>query len=268
MPTLTQIRSYNTDHLVNAAPQWAAAADHWPFHTLGTANELAMMEQTGANAAATAAKVADLHGAALAASGPVLAASELAPAAASDLLALKSRVMAIVGWCLEGAYWVGDDLKLTDMFRAPTTAIYKARSQIQDWLQATLREAAGDLHAHDTAVAAAIDSHNATLAGTRGIHAVDNHTGGGLGVDPLTHDPIPDPPAGPIPPGKQWWYHVGGGWKLQDHLVPRSGEQIIGDIVGIAGGVAAAPLLPSVPSILAEINAGRAIWGITHAEGP
>lgn len=264
MPTLTQIRNYTTDHLVNAAPQWATAADNWPFHTLGVINEHAMLEHTGLDADTTTARLAELHGRATAASGPVLAAATMAPEAAADLLALKSRVMTIVGWCLEGAYWVGDDLKLTDMFRAPTTAIYKARSQIQDWLQGLLHQAAGDLHTHDLAVAAVIDSHNATLGG---VHAVDNHTGG-LGADPITGDPIPDPPPGPVPDGKQWWYHVGGGWKLQDHLRPRSGEQITGDIVGIAGGIAAAPLLPSVPSILAEINAARGIWGITHAEGP
>lgn len=163
MVTLPQIRSYSADHLVEAAPYWQEQADHWPFHTGGTLNDLSTLAWKGQAADAHLEHATQTHTAALAAAAPVALAAELAPAAASDLTALQSRVMTIVEWCLEGGYWVGDDLQLTDMIRSPNVQVYKAREQIENWLQSTLRQAAGDLVAHDTAVAEQLDAHTHAL---------------------------------------------------------------------------------------------------------
>jgi hypothetical protein len=159
MATLTQIRTFNTAHLAEAAPQWAGAADNWTFHTSGALQDVSTLGWEGLNSAASVAHMEQVHSRALTASSPVVAASELVAAAASELTVLQSRVMTIVSWCLEGAYWVGEDLKLTDMFRSPNAAVYKMRSQIQDWLESMLSQAANDLVTHDQAVASALDGH-------------------------------------------------------------------------------------------------------------
>jgi hypothetical protein len=159
MATLTQIRTYNAAHLAEAGPQWVGAADNWTFHTAGTLNDVSTLGWEGLNGPASIARVEQVHAHALAAAAPVTGAAAVVSAAAATMTAMQSRVMTIVSWCLEGAYWVGEDLKLTDMFRSPNTAVYKMRSQIQDWLQDMLHDAASNMSQADAAVAKEIDGH-------------------------------------------------------------------------------------------------------------
>jgi hypothetical protein len=276
-PTLPQIRDYQPTHLLEAAPYWQEQADHWRFHTGGALRDLDSMGWTGLDAQASIAHTTALHTAAQAASGPVDMAAQLMPSAATDLDALKSQCMTIVAWCTEGGFTVSDNLKVKDPLQGLDYATILQRDKIAAWLEGMLKTAATNLAAQDQAVASVIDAHYATLAGVRHadsrsvtghVQAVDSRSS--FGVDPVTGDPIPDPPTGHPPDGKQWWYHVGsaGGWQLQDHLKQCTGMQQTGDLASIAGGVVAAPGLPSPGSVLAEINAGRGMWDINHCEAP
>lgn len=163
MPTLTQIRDYDVSHLVEPVPGLTEVSDNWPYHSAAALRDLIAQEWTGVNGPATIAALTRTSAMATALAAPVAAVAALAPSAATAGLAHQSRAMAIVGWCLEGAYWVGDDLTVTDMLRSPNAAVYKARSQIGDWLHDLLTDAARAMGAHDAAVAQAIDGHHATM---------------------------------------------------------------------------------------------------------
>jgi hypothetical protein len=58
----------------------------------------------------------------------------------------------------------------------------------------------------------------------------------------------PHPPQEPAPPGKEWHYYVGWGWRMEDALQPCDGQKQFWDLTLIAGGLAAAT--------------GGGLWGV------
>lgn len=242
LPTLSHLRGYNTDHLAAASMHWTEAAGRWRNTYITVEQETGLLDWEGAAREAAVARVARDHAVVRANASALEQAASIAREAASSLLTMAHAVTHLADEATENGYMVNDDYSV-DFPRTANVAEYKTKFFAAEKYSADLRFRAGNFMAHEHQTAADL------------IQAVDNHT-------------IPNPPPGPVPPGKQWWYHEGTGWKLDDHLHPCTEGQIEGDLSSIAGGVIAAPTLPNPAAILGEFNALRGLIDIEQCEGP
>lgn len=242
IPTLPQVEAYDPQHLMSAAQHWDEKAQIWE-DTLGEFHASAQgLDFLGRTAAATRASAARQHQDALALADRLRQAASIAGNACDELRQGKQRVLNKVQDAINNGFEVGPTYTVTDT-RGSHASDSPARQVAAQEFSTDMIRYATALYEHDS------------LTASRMIQAVDFKTDG--------H--IPDPPPGPVPPGKQWWYHEGTGWKLDDHLQPCSGDRVAGDVLSVAGA-----LVPPVglPGVLADLNALRAIIDIDQCEGP
>lgn len=268
-PTKTQVLNYRPVHFGEAATNFGNTAGTWEAAT-GTqhAEAMALVGEAwrGLAAGAYGAVATVDHAEVTAGAAQATAAAAVATASGGEVWPAQRAAQ----WAIEDAQArsINVDEGLTQatdrLPPSPDAAVRAWRQAEVTWHAGQIAESVGTLVAADTAAAGAIrgpgdfsayhTSTNGHIAGH--VQAVDNHIGHG------------DPPPGPVPPGKQWWWHEGTGWKLDDHLKPCDTQKVLGDLASIVGGLIAAPTLPHPAGILAEFNAGRAIADIDTCEGP
>jgi hypothetical protein len=128
--TLSQIRAWSTEHLINAANYWTRTADQWEDVFLQMRNQSyslswqgaggdALRQRTGADLPVVSGKADQLRQAA-----------EIARNGASDISAAQRRVLYAVEDAQNAGFNVGEDLSVTDT-RASKTAADQAARQAQ-----------------------------------------------------------------------------------------------------------------------------------------
>jgi hypothetical protein len=268
MVTKSMVMSYHPSHFAEAAEHYSATANTWLDSSGLQYTEVAGLTWQGLAGAAYRAVSAADHATVTAAAEQAHAAAAMATADGAQVWAALSAAQHAISAAESAGFTVSEDLgQVSDSTPAVTAA------------QRQARQAQAGVHAQHIAVAVrALVSADTQAAGRARaatdfslyhrdvndhIMTVDDKKD--LGTDPHTGQPIPPPPPGPVPEGKQWWYHAGTGWKLDDHLKPCDGVGIFGDALSIGG----AALLPqSAASILTDLNALRAIIHIDQCEGP
>jgi hypothetical protein len=239
IPTLDQVTVYDPQHLMSAAQYWDETAQLWE-DTLGEFHASAMgLDFHGRTAEAVRESAARQHQGAVTDADKLRQAAAVASNAADELRQSKQRVLDLVKHATDNQFMVSPTYQVTDTSGSHNSDS-AARQAAAQQISADLVRYAGELWTHD-----------ADTAG-RMVQAVDFH----------------DPPPGPTPPGQQWNYRPDTGWQLDDHLKDCGGPAVTGDIIGIVGGVVAAPALPSLGGMLAEINAARSAFDINQCEGP
>ncbi|KAA1250871.1 hypothetical protein F0Q45_07415 [Mycobacterium simiae] len=214
--TLSQIRAWSTEHLIDAASYWTRTADQWEDVFLQMRNQSyaitwngaggdALRERTGADLPIVSAKADQLgQAAAIARNG------------ASDISAAQRRVLYAVEDAQNAGFTVGEDLSVTDT-RAITTAAEQAARQAQAQAFAgDIRLRAEQLDAAEVKVAGQLTATTAGLSSVgfaehpiynpvaqgpathrNGIHLVDFKQDGG---DPPPFAPWDTPDGTPPPP--------------------------------------------------------------------
>lgn len=154
LPTLSQIESWDVDHLAEAAAHWSAAADRWEgaFHEVwqqsravkwqGEAAD-ALHERTSADKSLVGSKADRLRQAAA-----------IARKGAGDIGAAQRRVVYAIEDASNAGFRVGEDLSVTDK-RTITNAQQRAARQAQaQTFAADIRDRTAALIALDKEVAA------------------------------------------------------------------------------------------------------------------
>lgn len=259
---LSQVLSYNTVHLIDAAAHWRGLADQREEIFAGVRNEAYSLPWEGLGANALHERANADYGTAMESSENLRKAAMIAQDGASTLDQLHTRVLYTLEDAQADGFAVSEDLSVTDT-RPSANPVELAQRQVKAQAYAgRLKAHIADLLTHDTDVST--DMTNAA-AGEGKIQFLD-HTSK---KDPF-NNPIPDPPY-PAPPGKIWNLHhdgYGGSWKLQDALKQCAGNDEFWDIAGaagaIGGGVIAGPwgVLPGLA------GAGGFLNDIEKCEAP
>jgi hypothetical protein len=173
LPTLSQIQSWDVEHLIDAANHWEATADRWDsafgdiwqqsigMDWRGAAND-ALMDRTTADKTLVARK-----------SEPLREAAKIARVGAGDIDAAKRAALYKVDDTYEAGFIVGEDLSVTDTRSSKNAAKQAAR-------QAQAQAFSGDLR-HRAAYLSALDSEVGTKL---------TSTAGDVGSASFTEKPI------------------------------------------------------------------------------
>ncbi len=195
MPTLSQVRAWSTEHLIEAASYWTKTADQWEEIFLQMRNQSHMLvwegaggdalrERTGADFAVVSAKADQLRQAA-----------KIARDGAGTIGIAQRRVLYAVEDAHNAGFAVGEDFSVTDTRTNRTVAEQAARQAQAQAFAADIRHRAAQLLGVEHEEAASISAATAGIATTfpetphdkPHIQAVDQHT---FKQDP----PPPQPP--------------------------------------------------------------------------
>jgi hypothetical protein len=161
MPTLSQIQSWDVDHLAQAAQHWSAAADQWDsaFHEVWQQSHAvswrgyaadALHDRTSTDKSLVGSKADQLRQAAA-----------IARKGAGDIDAAQRRVVYAVEDAKKAGFRVDEDLSVIDTRISRNAAQRAARQAQAQTFAANIRQQAAALSALDNEVAA-------NLAGTAG----------------------------------------------------------------------------------------------------
>lgn len=173
-PTLSQLRAWDTEHLINAATFWTQTADQWEdsfaqIHNLaqtlgweGHGGE-ALRTRTSSDLATATAKTDELRHAA-----------QIARTGASDISAAQRRALYAVEDAENASFQVGEDLSVTDTRTSPTAAEQAGRQAQAQALAGDINQRAAQLLGLETDVsgqliAAASDVSAINFSGTPGV---------------------------------------------------------------------------------------------------
>jgi hypothetical protein len=211
VPTLSQVQTWDTEHLTEAASQWTGTATVWgdAFTHLS-----AQMPCPGGSPWQGEAAEAALHQAytdrltVMGLADQLHDASVIARAGARDIDAAKQRVLGAVNAARDAGFTVSEDFSVASRESGTATAMAARQAQAQT-LAADIRMRLAELIATDQQVAAKIttaaagvgkgsfaDNDNGNGDGRPTVQAVDNRI---LKQAPPQPEP-PDPPPGPMPP--------------------------------------------------------------------
>ncbi|VAZ93454.1 hypothetical protein [Mycobacterium pseudokansasii] len=180
--TLSQIRAWSTEHLIDAAGYWTQTADQWEDVFLQMRNQSyaiawngaggdALRERTSADLPIVAAKADQLSQAAA-----------VARNGASEISAAQQRVLYAVEDAQNAGFTVGEDLSVTDTRVGSTTAEQAAR-------QAQAQAFAGDIRLRAEQLnEAEVKTAGQLTATTTGLSSV------GFAEQPISN-PVPQAPA-------------------------------------------------------------------------
>ncbi|QUR68930.1 hypothetical protein [Mycobacterium spongiae] len=216
--TLSQVRAWSTEHLVDAATYWTTTADQWEDVFLQMRNQShtvtwqgaggdALRSRTGADLAVVSAKADQLR-----------QASTIARDGAGMIGAAQRRVIYAVEDAHNAGFAVGEDFSVTDTRTSRSAAQQAARHAQAQTLAADIRQRAAQLIGSEHDVAANITTATAGIAATTfpetpGIDDTiisDDKRDGGVQLVDFTQDdhaspPPPfapwDTPDGTLPPG-------------------------------------------------------------------
>ncbi|QNJ95245.1 hypothetical protein HZU40_13995 [Mycolicibacterium fluoranthenivorans] len=163
VPSLSQIQSWDTDHLDQAATRWTNTADAWKDSFDSISRQIANPGGqhwigTAAEAAQSRTSLDQLKVQGL--SDDLRAAATAARAGSAQIEAAKKAALYSVGEAHAEGFVVNEDLSLTDLFTTNSTSELTARSAQAQVLAAEIQAkaealAAADQHAADTIAAAA-----------------------------------------------------------------------------------------------------------------
>ena len=197
VPTLSQIQTWDTDHLRHAADYWGWAADHW--ETVFTTVYQASAQPGGHPWEGSAADQAQLRAyldrmAVIGVADQIRAAADAARTGAPRIDAARRKALDVVKEAIAAGFEVGQDLSVSYPHRvAPADAA--ARQQQAEQFAARIRTAAIELMTVDNQVAAAIAESGA------GVESLD--FGAQTAVAPHLND-ITSPPADSLKGGGYW----------------------------------------------------------------
>lgn len=213
VPTLSQVRTWSTEHLIEAATYGTKTADQWEdvflhmrnqSHTLvweGAGGE-ALRTRTGADFAVVSAKADQLR-----------QASKIARDGAGTIGTAQRRVLYAVDDAHNAGFAVREDLSVTDTRTSGSTAEQAARQSQAQAFAADIRQRTTQLLGVERDVAAKITTATAGLANPTfpetphdhkpHIQAVDHNwkQNPPLPLDPSTPTPPPQPARGLPPEG-------------------------------------------------------------------
>jgi hypothetical protein len=211
VPTLSQVQTWDTEHLTEAASQWTSTATVWGDSFTRLSAQMpcpggSQWEGEAAEAAQHQANTDRLTVMGLA--DQLHDASTIARAGARDIDAAKQRVLGAVNAARDAGFTVSEDFSVTSRESGTATAMAARQAQAQT-LAADIRVRLAELIATDQQVAAKIttaatgvgkvrfaDNGNSNGDGRPTVQAVDNRI---LKQAPPQPEP-PDPPPGPMPP--------------------------------------------------------------------
>lgn len=228
--TLSQIRSWSTEHLTNAAGYWTQTADHWEDAFLTMRNQSqsvtwhgaggdALRRRTGADLSLVSDKADQLRQAA-----------GIARNGASDISSAKQRVLYAVEDAQNAGFDVGEDLSVSYADHGGTAAEQAARQAQAEQMASEIWSRAAQLEGADAKVAGqltgsvngfAASAPTAPTQGGNGIQLVDFKQDGG--TQPPPHIPTTE--------------------EKEKGLLARVAEgALIGGLAGVPeGGVGAVP---------------------------
>jgi hypothetical protein len=177
--SLSQIRSWDVDHLIDAADHWTATADRWDSSFAEVHQQVHAVAWEGAGADAARDRVTADKAHAAGKGDQLREAASVARRGASDISAAHGRVMYVVEDAQNAKFNVSEDLSVTDKLNVRNGAQRAARQAQAQAFAADIRSRAGELSALDTEVATNITSaaagiHTMLFAkGAEHVQAVD-----------------------------------------------------------------------------------------------
>nr|WP_246541020.1 hypothetical protein [Mycobacterium spongiae] len=195
--TLSQIRAWGTEHLVNAASYWNKTADQWEDVFLRMRNKSHTIAWKGAGGDGLRQRTSTDLSIVSGKADQLRHAAGIARHGASDIAAAQRRVLYAIEDAENEGFNVGEDLSVTDTHTSRTAAERAARQTQAQAFAADIRLRAAQLEGAEHNVAGQLNATTAGLgnaefspdsdADNRGVQLVDFNNQGG------------DPPASPSP---------------------------------------------------------------------
>ncbi|CDM74253.1 hypothetical protein [Mycobacterium marinum] len=187
--TLSQIRAWSTEHLIDAAGYWTKTADQWENAFFQMRNQSYALGWSGAGGDALRERTsADLP--IVSAKADMLRqAAGIARNGASDISAAQRRVLYAVEDAHNAGFTVGEGLSVTDTRASATAAEQAARQAQAQAFAGDIRLRAEQLDGAEVKVAGQL---TATTAGLSSVTFAQN--GGGVQLVDFTRDGATDPP--------------------------------------------------------------------------
>ncbi|AXN47531.1 hypothetical protein [Mycobacterium marinum] len=187
--TLSQIRAWSTEHLIDAAGYWTKTADQWENAFFQMRNQSYALGWSGAGGDALRERTsADLP--IVGAKADMLRqAAGIARNGASDISAAQRRVLYAVEDAHNAGFTVGEGLSVTDTRASATAAEQAARQAQAQAFAGDIRLRAEQLDGAEVKVAGQLA---ATTAGLSSVTFAQN--GGGVQLVDFTRDDATDPP--------------------------------------------------------------------------
>ena len=129
-PTLSQLQSWDTDHLANAAAYWTATAERWEDAFIQMRNQAHAIEWEGLGGDAVRTRTSGDLAVVTGKTNQLRNAAKIARIGASNISAAQRRALYAVEDARNEGFQVGEDLSVTDT-RASVTAAEQAGRQAQ-----------------------------------------------------------------------------------------------------------------------------------------
>lgn len=197
VPSLSQIRSWDTDHLHQAAEYWSWGAAHW--ESVFTTAYQAFARPGGHPWEGSAADQAQLRAyldrmKVIGVADRIRATAEAARTGATRIAAARQRALDVANAAAAAGFAVGEDLSVSYPHRVPVAAATARRLQAEEFAS-RLRTAATEL--------AAVDSQVATAVSESGDGVDSLNFGDGRAAAPDLND-ITTPPPDSLKGGGYW----------------------------------------------------------------
>ncbi|BBU24067.1 putative conserved membrane protein [Mycobacterium xenopi] len=153
VPALSEIRAWDTHHLIEAADHWTATADRWEDGFWQVWNQSASMNWNGQAQDALLNRTTADKSTASGKSDQLREASGIARRGAGDIDAAKRRVLYVIEDAHNAGFTVGEDLSVTDTRSSRTAAEQAARQAQAQQFAADIRSRAAELVGLDHEVA-------------------------------------------------------------------------------------------------------------------
>jgi len=195
--TLSQIRAWSTEHLVNAASYWRKSADQWEDAFLQMRNESYSIAWKGAGGEALRQRTSADLPIVIGKADQLRQAARIARSGASDISAAQRRVLNAVEDAQNAGFDVGEDLSVSYTESGGTPGAQAARQAQAEALAGEIWTRAGQLEAADLKVASELTT---ATTGLDNSGFGPDHNGGGIQLVDFTQgDGKPAPPALPQP---------------------------------------------------------------------
>jgi hypothetical protein len=153
IPTRSQIESYTTDHLVDAADYWGGLAEQWENAHWQVRDQAHSLGWEGTSGDALRARTAADYVVATGQADQLRSASGIARQQAGELERLRNSVLYAVEDAEEAGFSVGEDLSVSDIHASRDAAELAARQTQAQAFAADIRQRALALIGADTDVA-------------------------------------------------------------------------------------------------------------------
>ncbi|GFG51055.1 hypothetical protein CQY20_33360 [Mycolicibacterium agri] len=201
LPSLSEVRAFAGDYLIDAAQHWADSAGRWTVTYDDLLRDVTRPTVWQGNAAdAAALRVGTDRHRVTGAADDLAAAAAVARRAADDLLALKTRLLNTVRTAQAAGFIVGEDFSLTTIESTSSTVELAAREAQMRKFGAAIRSDVLALVAADEQAAAQI-----TMAASQLRSLTLTDDGAAIQDVDFRGIPLPEKPNPPaVPPAEGW----------------------------------------------------------------